>query len=69
MLDTVKAYIADIKDTEFTIFYQQYVMDMQDLRLDISAKEFQSKIWSIKDVTRGDVVVSAITDATKELLW
>jgi hypothetical protein len=38
MLDNIKQYISDLPDVDFDDYYQQYILDVQDINLSLEFK-------------------------------
>ena len=38
MLDKIKQYISDLPDVDFDDYYQQYILDVQDINLSLEFK-------------------------------
>ena len=42
MLETVKTYIAELPDTPFEVFYQEYICDVQDQNIQMEINSIQT---------------------------
>lgn len=64
MLEVVKQTIENLPDKPFSVFYQQYIGDLEDKIIDHDVERASSTFRSIEDVTD---IIRGINKLTEEL--
>jgi len=60
VLDNVKHEIEEVSDLSFDVFFQQYVMSIQDKLINDHVKQISHQIYNIEDIASFNNSISII---------